>query len=151
MITLCAQIVALHAPMVAAFLARLDRLRDLGSVLPVVGPDAATEWFTDILAALQIPLDDPGIVHKLATLVEHGIARGIDEAGHRAGLEAFVWACRDVLPGDCPPDIASELHARGVIVTRLLARHARGGTLLSSPTIAAVARVMTSPPSPPDA
>lgn len=151
MITLCAQIVALHAPMVAAFRARLDRLRDLGSALPTVGPDAATEWFADILATLQVPLDDPDIVPRLATLVEHGLARGIDEAGHRAGFEAFVWACRDVLSLDRPPDLASELHARGLIVTRLLARHARSGTLLSSATIGAIPRVTTSPTSPPDA
>ena len=98
MITLCAQIVALHAPMVAAFW-RASTGCVTWEELPVVGPDAATEWFTDILAALQIPLDDPGIVHKLATLVEHGIARASTSRTSRGTRSLRVGPAAMCFPG----------------------------------------------------
>jgi len=126
--TLIAQITAVRVPMASAFAVRLDRLRGMGSPVPLLDRDVIDAWFLSLLATLQVPLDDPAIVPTLATLVAHGRAHGIDGAGQRVGLEAFVWACRDVLPDDCPTRLAAEMGARGAVIDRLAVRR------MTSPT-----------------
>lgn len=125
---LCTRITDVHLAMTEAFAARLDGLRRMGGPLPTLSHAVIDTWMHDVIAAWRVPLDDPAIVPALAALVEHGRTCGLDGAGQRAGMEALVWACRDVLPDACPPAFTAEVSARAAIIDHLMARHTRSAT-----------------------